>query len=198
MIRLAAGLAAAALLAAPLTAQAQFNRTVIRDSGNGANNTIAVTNGPARAGFPGLPAPVALLAPPAPGGYQPDYGDPPGYGARYGGYPGAGYGGYPGAGYAGYPTPGPAFNRTVINNSGNGIGNTIVARNGGGFGYHPSGPFPFGGGGFGVNVNVVTNSGNGAGNTIHTTNRTGGPGININVITNSGNGIGNTIGLRNR
>ena len=62
------------------------------------------------------------------------------------------------------------LNKNVISNSGNGIGNTIVARNGGGFGF--GGYYP-GGGVFpgGVNVNVITNSGNGVGNTIVSRNR---------------------------
>jgi hypothetical protein len=181
MSRLVAGLAAAALLAAPMTASAQ-NKTVIRNSGNGANNTIAVKNG-ARPGFP--PPPIA---------YQPQV---PAYPAGYGP---AGYGGYGPAGYGGgiLPAPpAPGFNRNVIRDSGNGVDNTIAIRNGGGWGYQPGG-YPFGPGGFGVNINVVTNSGNGVGNTVSTFNRGGPGGVNINVITNSGNGAGNTIGIKNR
>ena len=79
MTRLVVGLATAALCVAPLNAQAQFNRTVIRDSGNGANNVVQVKNGPARHGFPGH----------FPGGggdaaYPAQYGG--GYPAQYGGY----------------------------------------------------------------------------------------------------------------
>jgi hypothetical protein len=205
MTRLALGLATAALCAAPLTAQAQFNRNVVRNSGNGANNTIVTTNGPARASFPAYQAPITLQSPPAPVGFQPQY--QPAYQAQYQPAYG-GYSGYPVSGGQGYGTPGLGINRNVISNSGNGSQNTIIARNRGGFGggyaggygYDPSAPFPFGMGGFGVNVNVVTNSGNGVGNTINTLNRSfGGPGgININVVTNSGNGVGNTIGAKNR
>jgi hypothetical protein len=195
MTRLVAGLAAAALLT-PLTAQAQVNRTVIRDSGNGANNTISVRNGPARHGFPGYQPPIALHAPAVPA-YQPvGYPEPYSAGfapAGYNGFGGPAFNGFGGGGFGG-----PTFNRNLISNSGNGANNVISLVNRGGFGYNPAAPFPYGMGGFGVNVNVVTNSGNGVGNTIQTFNRGGPGGVNINVITNSGNGIGNVIGVKNR
>jgi hypothetical protein len=104
-------------------------------------------------------------------------------------------------------------NRNVISNSGNGINNTVIARNGPSFG---SPVFGFPGGG--VNKNVITNSGNGIGNTVIAQNGGGFPhgggfpgnggffpgggfpgggvfpgGVNVNVITNSGNGVGNTV-----
>ena len=47
-------------------------------------------------------------------------------------------------------------NVNVISNSGNGVGNTVVAGNG-----RPGG----------LNINVIANSGNGVGNTIVTRNR---------------------------
>jgi hypothetical protein len=172
MIRLAFGLAAAALLTSPVAAQAQFNRNHIVNSGNGTGNTIVARN---------HSGPVFV---PVGGGFVPvggggvhsnrvvNSGNGVGNtiltsnGGRFG-VPG----GFPGGGFV---TPG--------------------GFPGGGFG----GGFP--GGGFGgVNVNVVTNSGNGIGNTILTGNRPTGPGgININVITNSGNGAGNTIGTFNK
>jgi len=107
-----------------------------------------------------------------------------------------------------------------INNSGNGAGNAIFLRNGGGFPGFPGG----------ANFNQITNSGNGVGNRIDLRNGGGGfpggfpggfggggfggggfpgqggsfpgggvfpGGVNVNVITNSGNGVGNTIGVRN-
>jgi hypothetical protein len=120
--------------------------------------------------------------------------------------------GYHVGGFAGpaFGRPGTSVNR--IDNSGNGINNTIIAGNRAGFPgrvFAPVGAAPFypqvgfpghlavpGVGG--VNVNVITNSGNGVGNFIQSGNR-GGPGsLNINVITNSGNGIGNTIRTNNR
>ena len=81
--------------------------------------------------------------------------------------------------------------RNVIVNSGNGVGNTIVAKNSGGF------PSPFGG----LGTNIINNSGNGIGNTIIAGNAGGSfpgggvfpGGVNVNVVTNSGNGVGNTI-----
>jgi len=77
--------------------------------------------------------------------------------------------------------------RNVIVNSGNGVGNTIVAKNSGGF------PIPFGG----SSSNLIANSGNGIGNTIVAKNSGGFPspfgGLGTNIINNSGNGIGNTI-----
>jgi len=179
------------------TASAQVSRNVIRDSGNGANNTIIARNGPGIQ----LHAPQGYEVGYAPAGFQ-QAGYAPG-GFQQGGYAPGGFQ----AGYApgGYQQPGlapggfaPQFggvNKNVITNSGNGVGNTIIARNGG-FGY--GGSFP-GGGVFpgGVNVNVVTNSGNGVGNTILARNGRPG-GLNLNIITNSGNGVGNTIGARNR
>jgi hypothetical protein len=195
--RIVAGLATAVLLASPLAAHAQpQNRTVIRDSGNGVNNTITVRNapitlhaptGPGYAPPAAVPQAPAVEAPVLQVGYQTPYDAgqalPPPYPAT------TGFGG-------------PAFNRNLISNSGNGANNAIrlVNRSGApaGYGYDPSAPFPYGMGGFGVNINVVTNSGNGAGNTINTFNRGGPGGININVITNSGNGVGNTIGIKNR
>ncbi|MBX9626714.1 MAG: hypothetical protein K2X82_23155 [Gemmataceae bacterium] len=175
MSRLAAGLAAAALLSVPAAAHAQFSVNRIQNSGNGVNNTVVARNSPARGHFPG---------------YAPAYGVPGGADAGYG------YG--PQVGYPAGHVFGPEFRRNVILDSGNGIGNTIVARNGGfGGGGYPFGPHGVFGPG-GLNINVVTNSGNGVGNTVHTTNRGGPGGININVITNSGNGVGNTIRTRNR
>jgi hypothetical protein len=186
MTRLVVGLAAAALLT-PLTAQAQMNKTVISNSGNGANNTISVRNGPARGAFPGYQPPIALHAPVD---YQPPY---------TAGYTPAPFGG---PGYNGNGFGGGGFNRNVIRDSGNGANNVISLVNRGGApfpgGYNPGAPFPYGMGGFGVNVNVITNSGNGVGNTIHTFNRGSPNGVNINVITNSGNGVGNTIGVKNK
>jgi len=169
------------------TASAQVSRNVIRDSGNGSNNTIIARNGPGIQ----LHAPQGYEVGYAPGIQQAGYA-PAGF--QQAGYAPGGYqqGGYAPGGFA------PQFggvNKNVITNSGNGVGNTIIARNGG-FGY--GGSFP-GGGIFpgGVNVNVVTNSGNGVGNTILAGNGRPG-GLNLNIITNSGNGVGNTIGARNR
>lgn len=86
------------------------------------------------------------------------------------------------------------MSRNHIHNSGNGIGNAIVAANQSGI-MPGAGYFPYGGPP-GVNVNVITNSANGVGNQILAGNQ--GPGwLNINVITNSGNGIGNFIGTQN-
>lgn len=169
MSRLVAGLAAAALFSVPAAAHAQFRVNRIENSGNGVNNTVVARNGPARGHFPGF-APAHGL----PGGAGVGYGHPAGH------------------------VFGPEFRRNVILDSGNGIGNTVVAGNGGfGGGGYPFGPHGVFGPG-GLNINVVTNSGNGVGNTVHTTNRGGPGGININVITNSGNGIGNTVRTRNR
>lgn len=110
-------LTAAALVGLASTASAQPNRNVIRDSGNGANNTIVARNGPA----------IQLYAPQgyAHGGFQQAGYAPDGF---QGGYA---PGGFQQGGYA----PGvfaPQFgsvNRNTITNSGNGVGNTIGARN---------------------------------------------------------------------
>ena len=168
------------------TASAQY-RNVIRDSGNGANNTIIARNGPIQLHAPQAPAF-------APGGFAPA-GFDPGYQAGYAPAYGGGYG------YGGGFAPAPVFggvSRNVITNSGNGVNNTIVARNGGFGGFSYGGSFS-GGGIFpgGVNVNVVTNSGNGAGNSVIAGNGRPG-GLNLNIITNSGNGVGNSIITRNR
>ena len=123
---------------------------------------------------------------------------------------------------------GPGTNMNKIVNSGNGVGNTIVARNHAGHhhpgygGYAQGGYGGYGQGGYGgadvsgsayypgynsptgipyyggVNMNIITNSGNGQGNTIQTGNRLGGSGLNMNIITNSGNGVGNFINAQNR
>ena len=181
------------------TASAQFNRNVIRDSGNGANNTIIATNGPIKLHAPAgaAYAPQAAYAPVAPdfGGY-PQAGYAP-VGASYGGFQQAGYAPTYAPSYAPAPLFG-GFNRHSITNSGNGVGNTIVARNGGFGGFGFNGSYP-GGGIFpgGVNVNVVTNSANGVGNSILAGNGRPG-GLNLNIITNSGNGVGNRIITRNR
>ena len=152
------------------TASAQWfqNRNLIQNSGNGAGNAITAAN-------QGLP--------PVPFGFP------------------VGYPGYPpqpfGVGYPGYPQPGGFSQSNQIFDSGNGVGNTIIARNRGGC--LPGGRFPFGPGGFGVNINVIANSGNGTGNFIQGVNRSfGRNGVNVNVITNSGNGIGNIIRALNR
>ncbi|MBA4066883.1 MAG: hypothetical protein C0501_24885 [Isosphaera sp.] len=190
--------AAAGLLACTSPASAQYRKTLIQNSGNGVNNTIVARGG----GQPGF----------FPGGH-PGFGHQAGYGFQD---PGFGYQ-QPGFGYqpAGYGFPGGGFGgggflanrpllggiaKTIIQNSGNGVGNTIVAGGGhggygGGFGGY-GGSFP-GGGVFpgGVNVNVVTNSGNGAGNRVISGGGAPG-GLNINVITNSGNGVGNVIKAR--
>jgi hypothetical protein len=210
MSRLFAGLAAAALLSVPAAAHAQFSVNKIQNSGNGVNNTVVARNGPAR--FPGFPGPIYPYG--QAGGFDQGFGGygygqpvgyPGGYGVFDGGFPGGpGFGVGPGVGgFGGRP-----LLRNVIRDSGNGIGNAIVARNrggfGGGFGPFDAGPagYPFGPHGVfgpgGLNINVVTNSGNGIGNAIHAGNRGGPGGVNVNVITNSGNGIGNTIRARNR
>ena len=170
--------AAAGLLAADSPASAQYRKTLIQNSGNGVNNTIVA--GGRGGGF----VPVG----------QPGFDPYAGFRYQQAGYgfPGGGLG-YPDGGFlANRPLLG-GIARTVIQDSGNGIGNTIVAGRGGFGGY--GGSFP-GGGVFpgGVNVNVVTNSGNGAGNRIVTGGAPGG--LNINVITNSGNGVGNVIRTR--
>lgn len=202
MIRLAAGLATAAALSAPVTAHAQYQRNVITNSGNGAGNTITAVNRGIQLHAPGggyAPA----FAPQAPVGYdyqqpqyaaQPQYDYQPQYAPQQPFAP-AGFGGY-------------GMSRNFINESGNGYGNTIRAVNRGGYGgyggYTPGGQFPFGPNGFNVNVNVIANSGNGVGNTIVAGNggkpgfSFGPNGININVVKNSGNGAGNVIKLFNR
>jgi hypothetical protein len=187
MRRLVLGAAAlVGLVAAESTASAQPNRNVIRNSGNGANNTIIAKNGGGIPLYAPTPGPAAY----APAGYAPGGLAPVGYDAGYA--PAYSPPAYTPGSYA--PAYG-GFNRNFISDSGNGVGNTIVAQNGG-FGY--GGHFP-GGGIFpgGVNINVVTNSGNGANNTIFAGNGRPG-GLNLNIITNSGNGIGNTIIGRNR
>jgi hypothetical protein len=170
--------AAAGLLATDSPASAQYRKTLIQNSGNGVNNTIVAGGGHPGGFVPGVPP---GFDPYAGYGYQP---------AGYG-FPGGGFGG--GGFLADRPLLG-GIARTVIQNSGNGIGNTIVAGRGGFGGY--GGSFP-GGGVFpgGVNVNVVTNSGNGAGNRVISGGGAPG-GLNINVITNSGNGVGNVIRAR--
>jgi hypothetical protein len=193
MIRLVAGLATAALFCSPLAAHAQYQRNVITNSGNGANNTIIARNG---GGIP-LHAPQAQAYAPqayAPqAAYAPQYQQPVDYGQQAGGYdpriygsmpntlpagayeaygspaaqPSYGYAGYPGYSAQGYQ--GTPVSRNVIRDSGNGYGNYIQAVNRGGYsGYNPyaGGGFPMNMGNFGVNVNVIANSGNGVGNTI--------------------------------
>lgn len=167
---LAASAAIVLALASVLPAPAQWhNKNVIVNSGNGAGNTIIAQN---RGGFRGYtPAPVV---------------SPYGYGGGF--YPGAefnpgfvGPNGYDFPGHGGYgfpPFPAPVGRNTnIIRDSGNGYGNTIIARNRGGFMPSPYGggyggyPFPgVGGGGF-INNNVIINSGNGVGNYIGAFNR---------------------------
>ena len=117
------------------------------------------------------------------------------------------------------------WNKNHINNSGNGVNNTIQIQNRGpvlrpGFPpqYGQFGPgvqqfpqiqpqyqpqyqpnFQNGIPGVGpININVITNSFNGANNTGVIRNNSGPGGININVITNSANGINNYLQLKNR
>src|SRR5262249_47025071 len=91
-------------------------------------------------------------------------------------------------------------NKNVIVNSGNGVNNTVVARNAPASilpgGCYPGGCVPgpyYPGGGF--NKNVISDSGNGIGNTVIATNGGGfwgsypgggvfPGGVNVNVITN--------------
>ena len=158
------------LLASTENASAQWfqNKNFIDNSGNGAGNLIQALN----RGQPPLP-----------------YGFPVGYPA----FPAQPIG----IAAPGYPFPGSFAQSNQIFDSGNGIGNTIIARNRAGC--FPAASFPFGPGGFGVNINVIANSGNGTGNVIQGVNRSfGRNGVNVNVITNSGNGIGNLIKAINR
>jgi hypothetical protein len=184
------GVAAAAVVAVSggtAFAQGPWNKNVIRDSGNGANNRVVAVN---RGGIPPVFAHPAYA--------HPGFGHP--------GFAPVGHGFFPGGPQFGGPfVDRPLLHmaggiaRNIIQDSGNGVDNTIIARNGGGFGWSPGGQFPFGPNGFGVNINVITNSGNGVGNVVKGVNRTfGSNGVNINVITNSGNGVGNVIKGINR
>ena len=154
-------MAAAGLIASGSTASAQPNRNVINNSGNGINNTIIAQNH-----HHGVP----LYAPGYGGGYSSNTINNSGNGIgntiitknvtgfpSYGGGYAPGYvtGYTPGYGGSFNPFPG-GVNVNVVTNSGNGIGNTVVAGNG-----QPGG----------LNINVITNSGNGQGNTIVTRNR---------------------------
>jgi len=143
----------------------QFNRNIIRDSGNGINNAIIVRNGGAgpQFGFPGQGGFNTNRIVNSGNGINNTIGvNNGGGGFPGGGFPGGGFpgGGFPGGGFpgGGYPGQG-GVNVNVITNSGNGAGNTIFTNNRGN------------GGPNSININVITNSGNGINNTIGVRNR---------------------------
>jgi len=159
----------------PAPALGGVSRNVIRDSGNGANNTIIARNGPG----------VQQFAPTAYGGYAPGDYSSASYAPQFGGYATSGY---PQAGYAplgfqqrGYAPPFGGYASGGFYPQPGGLIRNLVG------GLLPGG----------VNVNLISNSGNGVGNTIRAGNGRPG-GLNFNIITNSGNGVGNVIGARNR
>ncbi len=190
------GLAVWGLLAVvdSVSAQVPVSKTIIRDSGNGVNNTIVARNG----------GPIAGIAWPVAPGYlgQPGLAIQGGWAAPLNGpaisLNGPGFFGTLGWQYPTFGNIG-GRNQTIIRDSGNGVGNTILSRNGGNFGYSWQSPYPHLPGMGGININVIANSGNGSGNVISTGNTSTIPGqINVNVITNSGNGVGNVIRSVNR